>query len=219
MNYMTRSTNGKYSSRWAFLQKSLEDKAMCLVANLHKGVPYNVLAQEVEFINLSQYESVQVEENGNVIVDGKIIYLVLNGEIGYKDSLYPINLPDGYYIIRKLTVKECERLQGLPDDYLDGVISDSQAYKCIGNGWNVPTIVHILEQGLRDVPRDTPLKVLSMYDGIATGLYCLKQMGFTNITYYASEVDKYAIKVALHNHPEIIELGDAFQVREDNWNI
>lgn len=45
---------------------------------------------------------------------------------------------------RKLTPLECERLQGLPDSYTEGV-SDTQRYKCIGNGWSVPVIKHILK--------------------------------------------------------------------------
>lgn len=44
---------------------------------------------------------------------------------------------------RKLTVLECERLQGLDDGYTDGV-SASHAYKAIGNGWTVPVIAYIL---------------------------------------------------------------------------
>lgn len=45
--------------------------------------------------------------------------------------------------IRKLTPIECERLQTLPDNYTEG-ISDSQRYKCLGNGWTVDVIAHIL---------------------------------------------------------------------------
>ena len=43
---------------------------------------------------------------------------------------------------RKLTPVECERLQTLPDNYTSG-ISDTQRYKCIGNGWTVDVIAHI----------------------------------------------------------------------------
>ena len=46
--------------------------------------------------------------------------------------------------IRKLTPIECERLQGLPDDYTEG-ISNTQRYKCLGNAFNVDVIVHILK--------------------------------------------------------------------------
>ena len=44
---------------------------------------------------------------------------------------------------RKLTHIECERLQTLPDNYTEG-ISNTQRYKCLGNGWTVDVIAHIL---------------------------------------------------------------------------
>lgn len=46
-------------------------------------------------------------------------------------------------IIRKLTPIECERLQGLNDNYTSG-ISNTQRYKCLGNAFNVDVITHIL---------------------------------------------------------------------------
>ncbi|MDF2792212.1 MAG: dcm [Neobacillus sp.] len=45
--------------------------------------------------------------------------------------------------IRRFTITELERLQGLPDGYTDG-IKDAARKKAIGNGWNIDTIVHIL---------------------------------------------------------------------------
>ena len=45
--------------------------------------------------------------------------------------------------IRKLTPVECERLQGLPDNYTEGV-SNSQRYKMLGNAFNVDVVVHFL---------------------------------------------------------------------------
>lgn len=53
-----------------------------------------------------------------------------------------------------------------------------------------------------------------MYDGIGTGRYCLDKMGFKNVEYHAFEVDKYAIQIAQSNYPDIIEHGDAYQVRD-----
>lgn len=44
---------------------------------------------------------------------------------------------------RKLTVVECCRLQTVPDNYFNGIVSNSQAYKLLGNGWTVDVIVHI----------------------------------------------------------------------------
>lgn len=60
---------------------------------------------------------------------------------------------------RKLTPLECERLQTIPDNYtlvVDAngkqLVSNSQRYKMIGNGWTIDVISHILK-GLNAVPR------------------------------------------------------------------
>jgi len=98
-------------------------------------------------------------------------------------------------------------------------VSSTQRYKALGNGWTAEVIIHLLNGALKDVPRDEEIVVLSMYDGIATGRYCLDKMGFTNVKYYAYEIDKYAIKIAMKNYPDIIQCGDAFAVREDDWEI
>lgn len=146
------------------------------------------------------------------------VYEVVNGEIEIKGKKYPIKLPDGYYVIRKLTPTECERLQTLPDGYTSAV-SATQRYRGLGNGWTAEVIIHILTGALKDVPRDEEIVVLSMYDGIGTGRYCLDKMGFTNVTYYAYEIDKPAMTVALSNYPDIIQLGDAFNLRRDDWEL
>jgi len=146
------------------------------------------------------------------------VYEVKDGFITIKGRQYPIRLPDGFYIIRKLSVTECCRLQTLPDDYCRAV-SDSRAYKGLGGGWTAEVIIHILQGALKDVPRNEEIVVLSMYDGIGTGRYCLEKMGFTNIKYYAYEIDPYAMKVSGSNYPDIIQLGDAFDLRRDDWHL
>lgn len=78
-------------------------------------------------------------------VMGKSVTLSANGGgQGAKTGLYKIDLPDGDYIIRKLTPIEAERLQTLPDNYTNHV-SDAQRYKGIGNGWTVDVIAHIFK--------------------------------------------------------------------------
>ena len=146
------------------------------------------------------------------------IYEVKDGIITIKDKKYPIKLADGCYIIRKLTPIECERLQTLPDNYTEGV-SNTQRYKGLGNGWTAEVIIHILNGALKDVPRDEEIVVLSMYDGIGTGRYCLDKMGFTNVKYFAYEIDKYAKQIAMKNYPDIIQMGDAFNLRHPDWTI
>jgi DNA (cytosine-5)-methyltransferase 3A len=77
--------------------------------------------------------------------DGKTypVYQVKDGQITIKGKSYPIKLADGFYIIRKLTVSECKRLQTVPDWY-EFPVSDTQAYKMLGNGWTVLVICHLI---------------------------------------------------------------------------
>lgn len=170
-------------------------------------------------------EAIEFDESGKPTkarsyADGKIYtaYEVRDGLITIKGKQYPIKLKDGYYIIRKLTVTECCRLQTLPDDYCRAV-SATRGYRGIGNGWTAEVIIHILSHALKNVPKDEKIVVLSMYDGIGTGRYCLDKMGFTNVEYYASEIDKYAMQIAMSNYPDIIQIGDAFQVRDEKWSL
>ena len=77
-------------------------------------------------------------------IKGKSVSLSANGGgRGAKTGLYRIDLPDGDYVVRKLSPIECERLQTLPDGYTDGV-SDTHRIKALGNGWTVDVIAHIL---------------------------------------------------------------------------
>lgn len=146
----------------------------------------------------------------------KPIYQVRDGRITIKGKEYPIKLRDGCYIIRKLTVTECKRLQTVPDTYAFPV-SDTQAYKMLGNGWTVDVIAHIMSHftGLTE----GPVEVLSMYDGMSCGHIALDKLGVNITTYYATEIDKYAIQTTQHNFPDTVQLGDAFRVREEEWHL
>lgn len=86
--------------------------------------------------------------------DGKIyrVYEVKDGLITIKGKQYEIDLEDGFYIIRKLTVSECKRLQTVPEWY-EFPVSDSQAYKMLGNGWTVLVIAHIFTH-LKELTED-----------------------------------------------------------------
>ena len=144
------------------------------------------------------------------------VYEVHGGRITIKGKTYPIKLADGFYIIRKLTVPECKRLQTVPDTYAFPV-SDTQAYKMLGNGWTVDVIAHIMSHftGLTE----EAVEVLSMYDGMSCGHIALDKLGAAITAYYATEIDKYAIQTTQHNYPETVQLGDAFQVRDDDWRL
>ena len=160
--------------------------------------------------------AVPVPEPVNTTAEGKQmpVYEVRGGRITIKSKECPIKLADGFYIIRKLTVTECKRLQTVPDTY-GFPVSDTQAYKMLGNGWTVDVIAHIMSH-FTGLTEET-VEVLSMYDGMSCGHIALDKLGAEITTYYATEIDKYAIQTTQHNFPETIQLGDAFQVRKEDW--
>lgn len=99
--------------------------------------------------------AIPVEFDGEIPVkavsgaDGKTytVYEVKDGTITIKGKTYPIKLIDGYYIIRKLTVSECKRLQTVPEWY-EFPVSNTQAYRQLGAGWTVDVIVHLIKATL-----------------------------------------------------------------------
>ena len=85
--------------------------------------------------------------------DKQTPYEIKDGKLKLDYKILNINLPNGYYKVRKLTPLEYERLQTLSDEYTqfgkDGdniiKISNMQRYKAIGNGWTVDVIAHIFD--------------------------------------------------------------------------
>lgn len=52
------------------------------------------------------------------------------------------------------------------------------------------------------------MRVLSLFDGMSCGQIALKEIGITPEVYYASEIDKFAIKQTQLNFPNTIQVGD-----------
>ena len=61
------------------------------------------------------------------------------------------------------------------------------------------------------------MNILSLFDGMSCGRIAAERAGFDVENYYASELDKYAIKVTQANWPNTIQLGDVTKWRE--WDI
>lgn len=61
------------------------------------------------------------------------------------------------------------------------------------------------------------MNVLSLFDGMSCGQIALSRLGIIPNNYYASELDKYAIKVTQANYPNTIQLGDV--TKWQDWNI
>jgi site-specific DNA-cytosine methylase len=56
------------------------------------------------------------------------------------------------------------------------------------------------------------INVLSLFDGMSCGMIALERSGIKVNNYYASEIDKYAIKVSQSNYPEIVRVGDVTKI-------
>jgi site-specific DNA-cytosine methylase len=60
------------------------------------------------------------------------------------------------------------------------------------------------------------MNVLSLFDGMSCGQIALQKSDFQVDNYFASEIDKYAIKVAKANYPDMVHLGDVQGVKADD---
>ena len=203
------------------VNETVDGKAQCLRATYYKDGIRNMVGNTVDRKTCVAVPVGTATGQQSILVvtaPGKSmpVYEVRNGRIAIKGKEYPIKLADGFYIIRKLTVTECKRLQTVPDTYAFPV-SATQAYKMLGNGWTVDVIAHIMSHftGLTE----EPVEVLSMYDGMSCGHIALDKLGAEITTYYATEIDKYAVQTTQHNYPDTMQLGDAFQVRDDDWRL
>ena len=90
---------------------------------------------EVRATNVNKSNCITTVEKDNVLT---------TMPAGRHPDAFNRKLPFRYY-----TLKEYCRLQTVPDDYFDGIVSTSQAKKMIGNGWTVDVIAHIFK-GLLD---------------------------------------------------------------------
>ena len=114
----------------------------CIDANYWKGLDHHQQRTGVVVPVLTPDRLVKKQNGRRFKEDGDPSYTLTSQD---KHGIF-----DGYRI-RRLTPRECERLQGFPDDYTkfdidDDVISDSQRYKCIGNAVTTNVISAIIER-------------------------------------------------------------------------
>lgn len=64
--------------------------------------------------------------------------------------------------------------------------------------------------------KEIRVNVLSLFDGMSCGQIALDRAGISYDKYFASEIDKYAIKVTQHNYPNTIQIGDVKEVKGED---
>ena len=133
---------------------TMKGKAFCLTSTYHKTgetqseYDHNKERRQRTMVRVGHIGSSNGQANRVYDVAGKSCTLSANGGgLGAKTGLYQT---EGR--IRKLTCVECERLQGLPDGYTEG-IAKTNRYKALGNAFNVEVVVAILRGvGARELP-------------------------------------------------------------------
>jgi DNA (cytosine-5)-methyltransferase 3A len=161
IDYMNRGSE-KYTGKKTRAEhyiKHESEKSKTLTANMHKGVPYGVIAVDKEKKQLTIKEA--TKKGYTTIEDGDCFDMTFPKSktrrgrsmkdksncltaANYDYMRYEHSDEDKEVYWRKLTPVECERLQTVPDNYTNHV-SNTQRYKMLGNGWTIETIAHILK--------------------------------------------------------------------------
>ena len=63
------------------------------------------------------------------------------------------------------------------------------------------------------------MNVLSLFDGMSCGQIALDKLGIPVKNYFAAEIDKYAIKVAQDNYPDMVHLGDVQNIKTSGTHL
>lgn len=118
-----------------------EDKGILLKDILEENVSKEYSLEEKSNINYLCCGDFRYDEGFRWRKNGKCPTISTKGGGSKSGSIL---ITDGENI-RRSTPIECERLQGLPDNYTEG-ISNTQRYKCLGNAFNVDVVAHIIKQ-------------------------------------------------------------------------
>jgi site-specific DNA-cytosine methylase len=120
--------------------------------------------------------------------------------------------------VRRLTPRECERLQGFSDDHTlipwrgkpAEQCPDGPRYKALGNSMAVPCMAWI---GKRIAAQEMfPLRYLSVCSGIEAASVAWEPLGWQPAAF--SEVEKFPSAVLAHHWPDVPNLGDMTQYEQ-----
>ena len=120
--------------------------------------------------------------------------------------------------VRRLTPRECERLQGFSDDHTlipwrgkpADQCPDGPRYKALGNSMAVPCMAWI---GKRIAAQEMfPLRYLSVCSGIEAASVAWEPLGWQPAAF--SEVEKFPSAVLAHHWPDVPNLGDMTQYEQ-----
>jgi site-specific DNA-cytosine methylase len=123
--------------------------------------------------------------------------------------------------VRRLTPRECERLQGFPDDHTlipwrgksPQDCPDGPRYKALGNSMAVPCMAWI---GKRIAAQhEGKVRYLSVCSGIEAASVAWEPLGWEPAAF--AEVEQFPSAVLAHHWPQVPNLGD--MTRHESWNL
>jgi site-specific DNA-cytosine methylase len=123
--------------------------------------------------------------------------------------------------VRRLTPRECERLQGFPDDHTliawrgksPQDCPDGPRYKALGNSMAVPCMAWI---GKRIAAQhESKVRYLSVCSGIEAASVAWEPLGWEPAAF--AEVEKFPSAVLAHHWPQVPNMGD--MTRHESWNL
>lgn len=126
----------------------IRDNSTCLDANYYKGLDNHgartgVLIKEATkqgYTESNIGDSINYSQPNSKTRRGRVSNIANTLDTGCQQGVLTEDIR-----IRRLTPIECERLQGFPDNWTEG-LSDTQRYKCIGNAVSVPVIEAVITE-------------------------------------------------------------------------
>lgn len=140
------------------------------------------------------------------------IFQTLSGRMGTGGNNVPMVMEDELYeaVVRRLTPKECERLQAFPDDWTNigewtdstGKVhkdADSPRYKALGNSIACCAWYRVAKKMIGYLDTDHPT-MASLFDGIGGFPLVFSKFGCEPV--WASEIEEFPIAVTKARFPE-----------------
>ena len=113
-------------------------KSYCLTANYTGAYP-------ADLFKSVRSQVFEPNINGKFTVKDGVVHIPGYKRVPGKEHVKVSLIPDGRYDIRPLNVKECCRLQTMPENYFDG-FKENASKKAMGNGWTIDVIAHIFKR-------------------------------------------------------------------------
>lgn len=119
------------------------EKGVCLCQGTGMSRNGPICKEKIAFTltSVDRYCTVAIGKDSSHLIENGIAHTLTAYDYKAQQAVFK----RGEAFVRRLTPLECERLQGLPDNWTEGG-SDSKRYKAIGNGMAQPCADFVIEK-------------------------------------------------------------------------